>query len=131
MTPQARTKQHYNGLGYSVGTVERWNAHVKRKDGGVGIRQDLFGFIDLIVMAYSELWAVQVSGYSKHAEHRAKILSNANAPTWLRCGGRIFLVSWYNPKRGDWQFREEEINLLDFENGVSDGLQEERKEEES
>lgn len=102
------------------GVVEKFNTHV----GPYGIRQDLFGFIDIVAL-YPEgerrIVGVQSTGPSGHAEHRRKILGIPEAVTWLRAGGRIELWSWRKvPKDSGsrvlvWQPRIEEIKIEHFE----------------
>ena len=92
--------------------VERWNAFA-------GVRQDLFGFADILAMTSKrELLAIQTTSGSAHASHRIKILNEPRALLWLKCGNRIEIWSW--SKRGPrgckkvWTVRRDEITIKDY-----------------
>lgn len=74
-----------------VGVVERWNAHV-------GIRQDLFGFIDLIAIRDDCIAAIQVTAYGKFGQHLTKINEDEQrrraAVDWIEAGGELYFVCW-------------------------------------
>jgi len=116
----SKTLQYLKNQGVLVGVVERWNQYV----GVHGIRQDLFGFIDIIA-AYPGrgIVAVQCTGPNGHSQHKKKILDECtdNAIEWLKSGGEIELWSWRKllTKRGGkqrrWQPRIEQITLKEFE----------------
>ena len=111
MLPSQRTGQWLKRLGFKVGTVERF---VKFPGMEHGIRQDLFGFIDLIAMhpKYG-IVAVQATVGAAHAAHVDKIEAEPNALFWTRCGAVIWLVSWRKGgergKRKLWTMRIEEF----------------------
>ncbi len=101
-------------LGYTCGITEKWNAHVH-------IKQDLFGFIDIVAMLPGmPLLAIQATGNMNGAAHMKKILGEPRALVWLQAGGRIFLHSWekHKVKRGGvairWDLNETEIVASDF-----------------
>ena len=52
LTPTQRTLAYLREEGYLCAIVEKWNPHVK-------IRQDLFGFIDILAIKKGETLAVQ------------------------------------------------------------------------
>ena len=122
-SPTQRTLKELRHMGRTTGTVERWNqfAGPRKPDGSpVGIRQDLFGFIDLISLDPERgIVGVQCCARSGHAAHRRKITEDCNeaAREWLRCGGVIELWSWAKQKvkRGGkaerWMPKVEEITL--------------------
>lgn len=85
----SRTLNAMRRMGRMAAVVERWNRFAK-------IRQDLFGFIDIIALDEScGIVGVQSCG-SSFASHLAKITSECHdaAVAWLRCGGKIELWSW-------------------------------------
>ena len=47
MTPTQRTLKYLREIGYHAEVVERWNPHAR-------IRQDLFGFGDIIAIRWGE-----------------------------------------------------------------------------
>jgi hypothetical protein len=89
----SRTLEYLRSQGYVVDRVERFNPYA----GKYGKRKDLFGFADLIALGENSIIAVQSTG-SNHSQHRKKMLEDPEvAPLvqeWLRCGGRILLISW-------------------------------------
>ena|SRR3990167_11245130 len=117
-SPTSRTLRTLKQQGTICGVVERFNAFA----GPFGIRQDLFGFIDLIALDPERgIIGVQCCAGGGHATHRTKILENEIAPEWLETGGKIEIWSWSKRKlkRGGkamrWIPRVEEITLKDYE----------------
>lgn len=87
--------------------MERWNQYAR-------VRQDLFGFIDLVAMSPTTgILAVQVTTGDNMAARRAKILAEPKAALWLASGGKIMLHGWRKVgargKRKLWEVAEEEI----------------------
>ena len=120
ISPTQRTLRELRGMGRISGIVERFNQHA----GPFGIRQDLFGFIDLVALDPERgIVGVQCCAGSGHAAHRRKILEECTqeAVEWLRCGGRIEIWSWSKRKlkRGGkaerWCPRVEEITAEHFQ----------------
>lgn len=115
-SPTQRTIKALRKDGFECGVVERFNPH----GGPHGIRQDLFGFIDVIAVSTEGVIGVQCCAGSGHAAHKTKILANDIAPQWIRAGGRIQIWSWSKKKlkRGAkamrWQPRMEELTALDL-----------------
>ncbi len=111
VTPTARTKQWLQKQGWLVGITEKWNPHAK-------IRQDLFGFADLVAipvdldvgdefscsyMGWSEFLVsppvfIQVTSGTNHAARRDKLLENENVRKVLKCCALVAIISW--SKRG-------------------------------
>ena len=115
-----RTLRELRNRGRIAGIVERWNQFA----GPHGIRQDLFGFIDIIAIGPvgGGIIGVQSCG-SDFAAHLRKITDSdctTNAIEWLRAGGRIELWGWRKVKlhRGSkamrWKPRIKEITLSDI-----------------
>ncbi len=81
--------------GLRVAIVEHFNSWVK-------IRQDLWGFADLIAFdpIGAEVWLVQVTTTAHMAERIDKISKNAMAMDWLASHNRcIYVHGW--AKRGE------------------------------
>lgn len=88
-----RTLKELRKNGWTCGIVEKWNQFAH-------IRQDLFGFIDIVAMKPGhQILAVQCTTGAHHPEHKAKILAEPRALIWLKAGGRIDLVSWAKHKK--------------------------------
>lgn len=93
MSPTQRTLAALRADGYTAAVVEHFNPHVK-------IRQDLFGFGDILAMkAGAPILIVQATGETGSGNFQprlAKILALENgAPVaWLRAGGRVEVWAW-------------------------------------
>ena len=122
MSYTARTMRWLREQGIIYDNAEKFNPHV----GPFGIRQDLFGFIDIVALDPEHgIIAIQSTSGGCHSGHRKKILEDRTirAMEWLECGkGRtkIWLISWTKKllKRGGkarrWMPRIEEITLENF-----------------
>jgi hypothetical protein len=73
MSPIQRTLAWLRDHGYEATKTEHFNWHAK-------VRQDLFGFIDVLAVDGNHLLAIQSSDGSHHAAHRQKIMTNKAAP---------------------------------------------------
>lgn len=88
-----------------VAVVEKWNPHAR-------VRQDLFGFADIIAMDGKYTVLVQTTSASNMAARRKKILENHAAFLWVnedRCR-KILLHGWKKNKSKRWELKEEEVN---------------------
>lgn len=74
--------------GYNCAIVEKWNPHIK-------IRQDLFGFIDIICVKGKEVTGIQSTSESggNVAKRRTKILEHNNYPL-IKDAIRIVVHGW-------------------------------------
>nr|NIN68092.1 hypothetical protein [Anaerolineae bacterium]NIN98191.1 hypothetical protein [Anaerolineae bacterium]NIQ81115.1 hypothetical protein [Anaerolineae bacterium] len=103
--------------GWVVAIVEKWNPHVK-------VRQDLFGFADLLAIREGEIAAIQVTAAAV-AARVTKIKAEPKAKTWLRAGGKIYVHGWRKLKKrkkdggyskvAKYAMRDVEVTLDDFE----------------
>ena len=101
MNLTARSMALLRERGYTVATVEHYNAFTKRK-------HDLFGCIDLLAIGNGETVAVQVTSKDNLSSRRHKIEEADAYPEMLRSGWRIVLHGWY--KDGNrWQLKEVEL----------------------
>ena len=114
ISPTARTMKALREMGYEVGRVESFNAHV----GPYGVRMDLFGMFDLLAFNDLHTIGVQCGAGSGHRQHVRKIVENELAPLWLENPERlIWVYSWRKvcKKRGGkamvWSPRVEHITL--------------------
>lgn len=125
------TMKALRDMGYIVGKVERWNPYAGAKSEKTGkptgIREDLFGFIDLIAIKPPfPAVGVQCTSATNHSNHRVKILESDIAPDWLACTQTIQLWSWRKSpkKRGGkqmiWKSRVEVITKRHFEEYCND-----------
>lgn len=108
VSPMQRTLKLLRGQGYVCGITEKFNSFIK-------IRQDLFGFIDLVALKPGEIIGVQCTTGAHHAEHKTKIIPLARP--WLEAGGKIWLITWSKnkvekgKKKETWVSRLEEITI--------------------
>lgn len=96
-SPTQRSKKLLEDAGWTVGIVEKWNPHVR-------IRQDLFGFADLLAMKPGfrpMLLQVTSTGW---ADRVAKIMDEPRAAIALKSGFDIQVHGWRKLKsnRGRW-----------------------------
>lgn len=93
-----RTLRALREQGILCAVAEKWNPY----GGPYGVRQDLFGFIDVIGLAPGRgILAIQVCSGSTFANHYKKLMdSNCTeaVETWLRCGGLIEIWAWRKVK---------------------------------
>lgn len=119
LTPTQRTLRELRGQGRVAAIVERWNQHA----GPHGIRQDLFGIIDVIALDPTRgIIGVQSCG-SAFAAHERTILEERTQESidWLSTPGTVLeLWGWRKVKirRGGkaerWAPRIREFTLDDF-----------------
>lgn len=101
-SPMQMSLAHLRSLGYLCVPVEHWNHHA-------GVRQDLFGFCDVLCVPLSGKGGflfVQTTSYKNIAARVAKVKGSHEAAMVLHAGGRIVVHGW-----GRNQFREVEVTL--------------------
>jgi hypothetical protein len=93
MTPTARTLEELRRQGYTAAVVEHWNPWAK-------IRQDLWGFLDVLAIKAGETGVLGVQcTTTDHASNRMqKAGENPNLPVWLASGNKFEVWGW--AKRG-------------------------------
>ena len=93
MSPTQRTLAMLRKDGWTAAVVERFNPHAK-------VRQDLFGFIDLVAVRpdHPGVLAVQACVTGDQSKRLAKIAEEPRARTWLAAGNPIQVIGW--AKRG-------------------------------
>lgn len=101
-SPTKRTLRYLRDLGYQADVVEHWNPHAR-------IRQDLFGFIDVIAVSAAGTLAVQATSGSNVSSRVAKIESHPNLRAVLDAGWQVVVHGWRKNSKGRWVLREVEI----------------------
>lgn len=99
MTPTQLSLNLLRKEGYLVAVVEKWNWVVK-------IRQDLFGFIDIIAIKEGETVGVQTTSIAGVSARRKKILEHENFSRILSAGWRIELHGW-KKRKNRWETKRE------------------------
>ena len=104
--PKQATSPTQNSLrllrkeGYLCAVVEKWNPHCR-------IRQDLFGFIDVLAIKPGETLAVQVTSRGEVSKRIRKIEDHENLAAVREANWRIEVHGWdkqnnrYRVKRVD------------------------------
>lgn len=112
MSPTQRSLALLRSEGWTAAVVERWNAYAK-------IRQDLYGFIDILAFNGEQVLAVQTTSGAHSAERLWKIAMSAAARLWLVSPHRTIEVHGW-AKRGErgkrklWTCNRRTITLKDF-----------------
>lgn len=106
-SPTQRTIAAQAPLGRVCEIVEKFNYHVMRGDGGFGIRQDLFGFLDILALdPESGIVGIQSCGqdWSGHVT-KLRVERKEIVIRWLQAGARCELWGWrkVKAKRGGKQ----------------------------
>ena len=102
MTPTQRSLALLREEGYTVAIVEKWNPHVR-------IRQDLFGFIDLLAIRKGETLAVQRTSTGVSSRIK-KIMESNYLPKVRDAGWRIVVHGWRKNSKGRYVLRVEDIS---------------------
>lgn len=98
-SPTARTLAFLRRCGHAAAVVERWNAHA-------GIRQDVFGVIDIIAVRRGEpgVLAVQATTLPNVSARLAKAKVRPELRTWLAAGNRFQVHGWFQ-RAGRWKVK--------------------------
>ena len=107
MTPTKRSRSWLKSRDIENQIVERWNSFAK-------VRQDLFGFCDIVALC-GGIMAIQVTSGDNVSKRVQKIFDEPRAKTWLAHGGLIEIHGWRKigprGKRKTWQLRRVAITL--------------------
>lgn len=107
MSPTQRSLKKLREEGWLVAVVEHWNSFRH-------IRQDLFGFADLLAIRGDEALLVQTTSGSNVAARVEKIVQSSAAKLWLTSPNRRIVIHGWS-KRGErgkrklWTCREIEM----------------------
>lgn len=100
LSPTKLTLRHLRGEGWPlVEVTEHWNSHAR-------IRQDLFGFIDVIAIRPDETLAVQTTSAANVSSRVRKIADHPNIGFVREAGWRIVVHGWAK-KSGKWVLTRE------------------------
>jgi hypothetical protein len=102
LSPTQRSLAYLREQGYTVAIVERWNPHAQ-------IRQDLWGWCDLLAIRKSEVLAVQVTA-SAVSERIKKIQESETVAAVRDAGIRIEVHGWRKNSKGRYVLRIEDIS---------------------
>mgnify|MGYP000034231432 FL=1 len=99
--------------GYTCAITEHWNSFAR-------IRQDLFGFIDVLCLGDGEIIGVQTTSRGNISKRAAKIKEHENLLPVLDSGIRIVIHGWAKNKSNRWEVKESEIKFVPEENAELD-----------
>jgi hypothetical protein len=100
-SPTQRSLALLRERGYLTAVVEKFNPHV----GLHGIRQDLFGFGDLLAIRKGEVVLVQTTSGGNLAQRVTKIVGLETYPRVVESGIVVHVHGWRKLKSG-WACRE-------------------------
>lgn len=83
--------------GYLASVTEKWNPHAH-------VRQDLFGFVDVLGLKPGETIAIQATSYSNMSARVKKIASHKNIEMVREAGWKIEVWGWHKPENR-WKLR--------------------------
>ncbi len=87
ISPTQRSLKHLREAGYLCQVTEHWNQWAR-------VRQDLFGFIDILAIRDGEILAVQACIRSDVSTRAAKIANHPNVGEVRKAGIRIEVWGW-------------------------------------
>lgn len=102
MTLTLRSRKLLESQGYTVATVEHYNAYTKRK-------HDLYGCIDLLAIGNGETLAIQVTSKSNMSARIHKIEDAIALPEMLRSKWRVIVHGWVKNKSNRYELKEFEF----------------------
>jgi hypothetical protein len=87
MTPTELSLRYLREEGFQAAVVEKWNPHAR-------IRQDLFGFIDILGVRAEETIAVQATSYTNMRARVNKIAEADTVAAVRAAGWTIWVMGW-------------------------------------
>jgi len=108
-SPTQRSLKLLRSEGWFCAITERWNQYAK-------VRQDLFGFIDILAIKSDMTMAVQTTTGDNVSKRIEKIRELQAASLWLESPSRLIVVHGWRKvgKQGDrklWQCRIEHVRV--------------------
>lgn len=93
VSPTQRSLKILRSNGYLCAIVEHWNPYAR-------IRQDLYGFVDILAIKKNETLAVQTTSGSNIRARERKILEHKNYKAVKSAGWKIEIHGWRKLKSG-------------------------------
>lgn len=98
MTPTARSLKKLRDDGYLAQVVEHWNHYAR-------VRNDLFGFGDILAVREAEVLMVQATSRSNVSARVTKIAEHENTARVRMAGIRIEVWGWGRMASGRYECR--------------------------
>ena len=89
--------------GYTVAIVEHWNAFAR-------IRQDLFGFIDILALKDKEVLAIQTTTASNMSARATKIGNSEYVGAVRKVGWGIHIHGWHQDDKKKWHCKVKDVS---------------------
>jgi len=102
-SPTQRSKAYLESAGYLVAITERWNPHAR-------VRQDLFGFIDMLAVKEGEILGVQTTSRSNMSARAKKIAEHENVAAVRKAGMRLEVHGWAKDTKGRWAVKVQDVS---------------------
>ena len=102
-SPTKRSLDYLRKLGWQAEVTEKWNPHAR-------IRQDLFGFVDILAVMGEQTLAVQTTSSSNMAARVKKIADLDSVSAVRKAGWLIHVHGWRKNSKGRWVLRTEDIS---------------------
>lgn len=96
-SPTTNSLKRLRAEGWLPAVVEKWNPHAR-------IRQDLYGFIDILAIREGETLAVQACSYGDVSKRVKKISDSDHIGSVREAGWRIEVWGW-RKVNNRWQVR--------------------------
>lgn len=87
----------------AVQVVEKWNPHAR-------IRQDLFGFVDILALDGAETIAVQSTSWANVSSRAKKIAESDLVGAVREAGWRILIHGWRKGKNGRYELKTLDVS---------------------
>ena len=102
-SPTSRTLEVLREQGYTVAIVEKWNPHAR-------IRQDLFGFIDILAIKGKEVLAVQTTTTTNMNARIKKIANHENIGAVRDVGWTVHVHGWSQDDKKKWHCKVKDVS---------------------
>jgi hypothetical protein len=103
-SPTQLSLAHLRKTCHAVQVVEKWNPHAR-------IRQDLFGFVDILALHGEETIAVQSTSWGNVSSRAKKIAESPLVGAVRDAGWRIIIHGWRkNPKTNRYEMKELDLS---------------------
>lgn len=98
-SPTQLSLRHLRKTCAAVAVTEKWNPHAR-------IRQDLFGFVDILALSGSETIAVQSTSWDNVSSRVKKIAESPLVEAVKSAGWSIIVHGWRKSKTGRYELKE-------------------------
>jgi carbonic anhydrase len=103
-SPTQLSLNHLRKTCDAVQVVEKWNPHAR-------IRQDLFGFIDILAIRDQETIAIQSTSWSNVSSRAKKIAESPLVGAVRKAGWHIIIHGWRkNKKTNRYELKEVDVS---------------------